>query len=873
MSKFFKYNKIICALSFFLLTFTLNANSSKEAWKVWRKGFSTFEKGEDQYLMGKYEDSLANFQTAQDYFSSIKTKFPDWKIKLTNYRIDLCKRKIKNVNKRIASKARNSGGLSSMSSTVAHAVKSTKLEQLQIELDRYRNKFYTASASLEITKRDLQRNNKSAEQVVSLIKENDELALQIAQLKKKLESSFSKDGSNNGSFDTDEFNELNHEIAKLAVSNKILKAELDVTKKSNSESKTKSDMLTAEMGRIAKKLKSLSPLQNKNKYLESNVIKLKSTIEKLKADAKSKESYGERIDTVVLEKTEMIQQLRNELDQIREKSDVANLTEQLRESNKKLSEKNDALMEAVTSISKEKDEIRKKFSKSIANIIELGSTIELLKEKFNELQEEYAANAKNRNFDSEYVEQRSSVIAGLKKENNTMRKELISLLQSFTTIKSAAKELSAEIENDKSAFLEKEQAYKNELEFLKNKNEILAERAGDDSAKADILAKLKEINDLSRKLETKNKKLESYEDKISRFEEVELQYVKLKEKIKDESLNPTSANIEASKLQNVIQTLNAEVVELQKKNSELTAQATQDSGSAILQEKIKETDEVKNQLSLEVMENGKLKEKIVQIELQIERLTAKNDELDLKISNSKSPEFDIAKELSQTDAQKQIRKLTEKYEAKASESDQKVKSLASSLRRSKNMSKVYKDNLSNLQLRFSSLEETMKRSADKIKIAESFDAQLMQKKLEFSQQEVIKLNNVLKSVDIEGLIENNSELKIKNDLVSDKNIELEEKIAALEKIKLRPDVQVLVDWINRKDKAIDALIEQIEDVKVDNEGLTETFEDMERKLYKRDEKIMQYREWLEIKSKNFDALADIKKNLELKLNELKQTEN
>ena len=98
---------------------------------------------------------------------------------------------------------------------------------------------------------------------------------------------------------------------------------------------------------------------------------------------------------------------------------------------------------------------------------------------------------------------------------------------------------------------------------------------------------------------------------------------------------------------------------------------------------------------------------------------------------------------------------------------------------------------------------------------------------------------------------------------------MQQQIEELEKIKIDPDVDLFIRQIKRKNSAIDELIAQIEELKIDNEQLTTNFEDIDRKMAIRNDKIMQYKEWLDTKSKNFDALADLKNKLKKELEAFK----
>jgi chromosome segregation ATPase len=194
----------------------------------------------------------------------------------------------------------------------------------------------------------------------------------------------------------------------------------------------------------------------------------------------------------------------------------------------------------------------------------------------------------------------------------------------------------------------------------------------------------------------------------------------------------------------------------------------------------------------------------------------------------------------------------------------KIATLEKDLKYSQGLVKIYKENLNNITPVFSKLKSDMKRlNKERDELTDKLKE--VTKKLANISEEKGKLKTKLDKINGEHLVENYKNLKKRVKEIEFENGNLMESVQKLREIKIDPKIEVFVKRLDRKDQAINKLVSELKIIKADNEELSNTFMQLDKKLQQRTEKLLYYRDMLAEKQKMFDSLADLKNRLQEKL--------
>jgi chromosome segregation ATPase len=866
-SRCFSLKNIFTLAILFTITYS-DASPSRDAWNLWRKGFNVYEDGEDMMLQGKNIEALTNFKTAFGHFSKISKDNPTWKTKLIKYRLGLCRRKISSLNKKIAESTGT--GTQSNSALISKAIQSTLLEKLQIEVDLYKNKFYTTSAELELAKRDAVRNKVASDQLPVIIKEKSELAVKLSLLEKQYKNLAL---ATNDKTQADENMDLKIDAIKAQLSTSNLQidklnAQLAELKESNKQFEVSNRLIKAE---VLKEQKLGDSFKQKTFTAQKILAQVEKERGSLKSEIAILREKQVQLTNLLNKKDTAIVELENQLAELMDKSDVAGVTNQLRSENARLNNTKKKLSVQVNDLEREKADLKKNLSQSVVNIVELSENYKKQKIAAEKSAQELSKIVGRKKVVSEQAKVNTSMLKTFQTENKKLREELTELGQNFKKLKIEADIALNQHQKVNADFAQRESKLKQKLVHANTKLTTLLNKKPVSDEQKKLLARLDQVSAMNNELSKlqQDSQVTGGQLKLLLTEKnrLELEYLALQAQVKDAPNTSKTVYAAKHRFTKELQELRSQLQVAQKEVIQLKSRVKKSSSKSLLQANEKEIDELKN----DVLANSG---KVTQLTLANAELTAQ-----LREAKQSMPKLDTpgaiasdSKLLTQIKAEaaskKKLRALTSKYESKLKEAATRRKKLDKKLTQSVTMANTYKANLTNLTERLQAMKE-------KVQTANSTESELAVK-AKTSVAEVRRLTTenkrlefMVNKLDLEKVIADNNHFKQNIKKMKIEQLALTQQVDELKAIKVNPDVALLVKKMERKNTAIDELIVQIEELKDDNDGLSASFEDIDRKLYKRNEKLMQYKEWLDTKSKNFDALTDRKKVLEQELKELK----
>ena len=864
-------SNIFISLIFLLLAVNTHASQSRDAWNIWRQGFNVYENGEDQILLGKTAESLQSFKTALGHFNRITTKYPKWKTKLIAYRVGLCERKIKTINNKIARSAKVNGTGGEHSSLIAKAIESSRQEQLLIELDLYKNKFYTTSAALELAKREASRNKQAAQQLPLVLKEKADLEIKKSILKKQYQELAQNTNmtAQVGKNKDKELTAINAALTNSKHQVNQLKSQLEEIQTSRQNLESSDRLMKAQVEK---------EFEKKNQYKQES-LSLKHRLSQAEKQREALHYEMGMINESHLHKTKVLNQkeiiiaeLETLLNDLQQKSDLAGVTRQLKSENARMTADKKKLYTQVYALEKEKSDLKHKLSRSVANIVELS-------EKFSEQQSLATAEKDAREkltiqqeLDGEQANTNVSMLKTFQEENNKLKLEVINLSKNFSTLKKKYDLSATEKINDQSHYSQLKLDAQAKLKHLNTKFELLSSGDANTKEKQELLTRLDQVNLLKNNLAALQQedkiKGEQLSLLVTEKNRLELEYMTLQVKLKD-SPSTIKDTHSRTRFMNEIKKLSGQLTKIQNDNLSLRAQVKNGNSTAILQAKEKVIDQLNNTVSQQTQTIETLTQSDKEAQATISQLK-QTDRHVRKTPGALATDSKLLAEVKALSAAKsKLKSITAAYKKKLTQAKMKYGVLVKKLKQSETMEKTYKSNLSNLSARFDAMQESI-QSNKEIIVTRAAKTKSMKEELTKLKAENAQLDTMVTKLDLKTIISDNNSLK---QALSDNKMEmlnLSQQIKDLKRIKVNPDVALLLRQVERKNTAIDELISQIEELKEDNDGLSTTFEEIDRKLYKRNERLMQYKNWLDTKSKNFDALADIKNKLQKELQELRK---
>ena len=839
--------KLTITIMLVFCTITSYASSaSRDAWGLWKKGFNIYESGEDQMLKGNDIKSLELFKKALSQFKGISKKYPKWKTKIISYRIGLCKRKIKSINKKISVKSGEGKLETGNTSIVATAMLSTQLEQLKNQLDQYKNKFYTTSAELEIEKKQSEKYKKASDQLQIVLKEKANIEVECSLLKRKLNDLSKKKDISSGSHNIDnkEISELQKKLASSEVQKEKLRIDYKKLSEKNSQIEASIRLYKAQIAKAQERAKSDEETVIATKKMLDQIAKQK---DKLQTELDKSNANASRYKDIISDKETTIAELEKQLKDLREKCDVNGVTKQLQDDNERLNSSNKKLNANLQELLNERDDLKLKISKSVANVVALNENLDSerdkvkeLTSKINDLESKVKQLELNKDNDN-YKE----VVS----KNESLKAQINELTKNFAMLHTLLELNKKEYSQKQNQFKIREAQLKEQLEQATSKLNILMSNSPESKNKSELLQKIDLIGKLKGEVFVLNQETALKDKQLNKVNseknELELQFIALKKQLKDSP--KTIDNNTQLKFLKEIESLTNKLAYEKKLNEKLTKNTNTESLKEIIKEKEKQIDELTKNLR---------KSNISETKNNAPASSLESDTELLKTTKAESA------------ARKQISIINKTYKRKLDAAQKRYDILNDKLKKTLSMSKTYKANLTNLTKRFDKLVASIKSNTTAMAL-QAEETNKAKAELEQLKKENNKLKSLVKGYDIEKLVADNKHLKQSLDLMKIENSNMETKIQELEKIKINPDVDLFVRQIKRKNTAVDQLIKQIEELKVDNEELTANFEEIERKMDLRNEKIMQYKALLDNKTKNFEKLADLKNKLKKELDKLK----
>ncbi|MBO5762177.1 MAG: hypothetical protein J6S53_11635 [Lentisphaeria bacterium] len=164
-----------------------SARNSK-IWALWRKGFEDFENAELKMISRKYPEAIAHYTAALESFKEVRKLNPKWNKDVIEYRINRAERRIDvakdNIRKALPSSARTAITSGSTSSREITAVR----QKLNAENAALRKQLDDAKRSLTAARVQASSGEAAARQVKGLLADREKLEKELAFLKLKFDN-------------------------------------------------------------------------------------------------------------------------------------------------------------------------------------------------------------------------------------------------------------------------------------------------------------------------------------------------------------------------------------------------------------------------------------------------------------------------------------------------------------------------------------------------------------------------------------------------------------------------------------------------------------------------------------------------------------
>lgn len=485
--------KLVIALYSLLLVSGQTAFAASDEWELWKKGFETYEQGEENYINGNKKDALAKFKIALDFFVQVKKTKPNWNKKVIDYRIDLCARKIEGITKALSSENEPAGKPAQSASKTAksgspEAPPDTNTQELKKELEKYKDKLFEATVMLENNKRELEKSKKASDEIKGLLKDKLELEKQCSTLTLKYEGL-----KNKVSQPSTEALELKQKLISEKTASDKFKQELEKVSAENETLKNQKQELLKNRTQLTYELKTLSDknaeVNSENKKLQARLADSTKAVDannaKIQTVEKQKEDFRIRCE----KKSQEYDALYKEIKSLREKTDLTAVGKQMESENELFRKKNDSLQAKLDKASEENEKLKVQLNRKSSGAAQLNEMLAAITKQKDALEQDLKI------FTSKYE-------------------------KSDITIKNQ-KQYINELE-------ERNKKFNDELKLFADKNEKLEDRIKTVSSSKkqetqtkdiELSKKITQLSEENKKLEEKLKKLEGLKDLSSKNSE------------------------------------------------------------------------------------------------------------------------------------------------------------------------------------------------------------------------------------------------------------------------------------------------------------------------------------------------------------------
>ncbi len=470
---------------------------SDNDWNAWRTGVVTSEEADKAYLARDFASAAALYEKTIELFQSVQKNNPSWNKKGLADRIQLLNRKLSAAKRRQSEQEKISGSTDSVDRKIAavnaNAVAETAELRLALEAANKQNLRY---------KESLERAQKTAAQVESLLKEKDAmekkhslLLIQYSDLKEKAENR-EADQALKAAIE-------NEKKRSLALETELQNARQSAEnmKKALAEAEAGKAQLTAAADTLKKHVAEIADLKKETAALQQRLQKADRTA----ADAQnSAKAEIKRLTEALAKKSREADEANEALTAIRSKMDLSETTRLLEQSTANLRKENTLLQNELEQLRKELDQ-QKKTAASL----------------------------------TESAKQSGAIVNSLSGQNRALAADIERLGKNLAASDAECKKLAAELGETKKA-----------AELLKKERDIFAEQLartpGDNTVSA--VAELEQTKGQVRKLTETNKDLAQ---KLQKAEEQEKALRTAEENLKvslrtaEEKLKKTDGEITA----------------------------------------------------------------------------------------------------------------------------------------------------------------------------------------------------------------------------------------------------------------------------------------------------------------------------------------
>ncbi|OGV55939.1 MAG: hypothetical protein A2017_07675 [Lentisphaerae bacterium GWF2_44_16] len=655
----FKFIMTVCCL---LLIFRQGAFAASDEWELWKKGFETYEQGEENSLAGNRKEALVKFKAALEFFTQVKKTKPNWNKKVIDYRIDLCSRKIESITKAIAlendAPPKNAAKQppQNTKTTAQDAAHDTNTAELKKELEKYKDKLFEATVMLENNKREIEKNKKASDEIKSLLKDKLELEKQCSAMTLKYEEL-----KNKTSQPSTEALELKQKlISEKTASDKFkqafekISAENEALKNQRQELLKNKTQLTYELKNLSDKSAEINSENKKFQAKLADKIKVVDTNNaKIQALEKQKEDFRIRCE----KKSQEYDALYKEIKTLREKTDLNSVGKQMEKENELFRKNIDSLQAKIDKVSEENAKLKVQLNQKTSEFTQLNETLAAISKHKEALEQDLKI------FTSKYeksditIKNQKQYISELEERNKKFNNDLklfadkneklqdkIKSLSTSKTPESSTKE--NELSRKLAQLSETNKNFEEKLKNLEGLKDVSAKNT-ELSAKNQALAKtVTELSETNRKLEDNIKALTPLKDLSTKNQALAKTVTELSEtnkKLED--------NIKALA---PLKDLSAKNIELSAKNTELSTKIQE------LAKTVSELSEAKKQIEgkLEIMSEtrdsspkiAKLNTKNQELAKTVSELTEANKQLQKTVNTKNEPLEKQLKTLTQENA-------------------------------------------------------------------------------------------------------------------------------------------------------------------------------------------------------------------------------
>ena len=350
----------------------MSLQDKKTARSIWLKGFDYYGKAKTNTETGQYKLALDQYQKALNLFEKIKAAYPDWNKELIDYRLNVCSSKIVEVK---ASLSKSNIKSTKLEIDQENLVLKQKIKKLEKELSEAKNQLEITFASLDVAKRESERNDKVVKQVGDLLKEKINLTHKCALLSEQLEDLKAQKGKN-ASAQVDK-----EDLTQALIQLEAIKKDRNELIKVLKEKKKKFEALMEERNQLKFNIQKFETAGEDKEKQKTNTLQeladLKGKLQKLQENKQKLEDQLTGMRKKQAEKEITIEQLKSDLETARSNSPNSNnaIIEKLTNDKDLLSVSLENANEKILHQTNEIKELKKSTANAKKRIEVLGDTL------------------------------------------------------------------------------------------------------------------------------------------------------------------------------------------------------------------------------------------------------------------------------------------------------------------------------------------------------------------------------------------------------------------------------------------------------------------------------------------------------------------